>query len=94
MTGTTIQLLNIVDTIGRFYVILLVVYTLMSWFPIRGALYDVYRVLGSICEPLIGVFRRFIPPMGGLDFSPWAAILVVEFVIVPVLRYVVIAVVR
>ena len=94
MTGAASQLLNIISGVGQFYIILLIVYTLMSWFPSRGALYDVYRVLGTICEPYIALFRRFIPPMGGLDFSPWVAILVIEFVIVPVLGYVVIALVH
>ena len=39
--------------------ILIFAYVLMSWFPIReGVLLDVYRVLASICEPYIGLFRR------------------------------------
>jgi len=89
-----IQLLNIIDVVSQFYIVLLVVYVLMSWFPMNGAFYDVYRVIGSLCEPYIGLFRRFIPPMGGIDFSPWAAILLVQFVIVPVLKYLVITLVR
>jgi uncharacterized protein YggT (Ycf19 family) len=32
--------------------------------------------------------------MGGFDFSPWAAILAVQFVIVPLLTYLVTALVR
>ena len=94
MSSLAIQLLDIIGVVGQFYVILLVVYVLMSWFPMNGAFYDVYRVIGSLCEPYIALFRRFIPPMGGLDFSPWAAILVVQFVIVPVLKYLVITLVR
>lgn len=86
MTGS---LVGIVQGIGQFYVVLIFVYTLMSWFPVGGALFDVYRVLGSVCEPFIGIFRRFIPPVGGIDFSPWAALLAVQFVIVPVLTYLV-----
>lgn len=63
----------------RLYEILIVVYVLMSWFPMRGILYDIYTVLASVVEPYVGLFRRFIPPIGGFDFSPWAAILVLEF---------------
>ena len=94
MSPLAIQLLNIIDVVSQFYIVLLVVYVLMSWFPMNGAFYDVYRVIGSLCEPYIGLFRRFIPPMGGIDFSPWAAILLVQFVIVPVLKYLVITLVR
>lgn len=64
-----------------FYELLIFVYVLMSWFPINGGiLMDVYRVLASICEPFIGVFRRILPSSAvggaGLDFSPMVAILV------------------
>jgi uncharacterized protein YggT (Ycf19 family) len=75
------QLGSIVDAIIRFYEILIVVYVLMSWFPVdRGGLYDIYRVLGSLAEPYVGIFRRIIPPLGGFDFSPMVALIVLDFV--------------
>jgi uncharacterized protein YggT (Ycf19 family) len=40
----------------------------------------VQGVLATIVEPYLGVFRRFIPAFGGMDFSPLAAILVLQFV--------------
>lgn len=78
--------LTIVDRIASFYIFLIFIYVVMSWFPSRGVVYDIYRVLGSVCEPWVGLFRRLIPPVGGFDFSPWAAILVIQFVIVPLLH--------
>jgi YggT family protein len=80
------DLFSIINTVLRFYEVLIVVYVLMSWFPMRGMLYDVYRVLASVVEPYVGIFRRFIPPFGGLDFSPWVAILVLEFANVAIMR--------
>jgi len=77
--------LIILDVV-RFYEVLIFIYVLMSWFPIQGIFYDIYCTLGSLAEPYIGIFRRFIPPMGGLDFSPWVAILVLEFVRVALAR--------
>ena len=90
----SVQLAGIVRSIGDFYVILIIVYTVMSWFPAGGVTGDIYGVLGSLCDPFIGVFRRFLPPLGGFDFSPWAAILAVQFVMVPVLTYLILAVVH
>jgi YggT family protein len=87
-------LFNIINAVSQFYVILIIIYILMSWFPVNGALYDVYRVIGSLVDPYVALFRRFIPPLGGLDFSAWAAILVLQFVIVPVLKYLVLLLVR
>ena len=33
-----------------------------------GLLQDIAAVLDSVCGPWLGLFRRFIPPMGGVDF--------------------------
>ena len=35
-----------------------------------GLLQDIAAVLDSVCGPWLNLFRRFIPPMGGVDFSP------------------------
>jgi YggT family protein len=73
---------GIVRSVGQFYVILIIAYVLMSWFPKSGGIiHDVYRVLGSLVEPYLGLFRRVIPPMGGLDFSPIVAIIVLQLVV-------------
>ncbi len=69
---------NVILAVINFYSILIVVYVLMSWIP-RGVsriVEDIRSVLASICEPYLGVFRRFIPPLGIIDFSPVVAILV------------------
>jgi uncharacterized protein YggT (Ycf19 family) len=66
---------------GQFYMWLIVAYVLMSWFPVSGAFADLYRVLASVCEPYLALFRRFIPPIGALDISPMVAILVLQIVI-------------
>lgn len=54
------------------YTLLIVVWVITSWLP------DVrtrpgFRHLGAITEPFLKLFR-FIPPIGGVDFSPVAAI--------------------
>ena len=55
----------------------LIIYILMSWFP--GARESsIGEFLGRITEPYLEVFRRFIPPLGMIDFSPIAAILALE----------------
>jgi YggT family protein len=70
--------------IGQFYGFLIFLYVILSWFPMRGVIYDIYHVLGSIVEPYLRLFRNLIPPMGNFDFSP----LVAYFVLQMVVRYV------
>lgn len=73
---------QLIYSLFRFYNILIIVYCLMSWFPIRqgGLLDDVRAVLASLVEPYLNLFRRFIPPFGGIDWSPIIAILALSVI--------------
>jgi YggT family protein len=46
--------------------------------------------LRDVSEPYLGLFRRFIPPIGPIDISPLIAVLVLQFVggwiLVPLIR--------
>ena len=57
------------------------VYVLMSWFPRNMKIVsDIYMYLGKICDPYLNLFRKFIPPIGGMvDVSPIVALLVLQF---------------
>lgn len=69
------SLTSILYSVVNFYEILIIIYVLMSWFPLKGFFLEVYSVLGSVCEPFLSLFRRLIPPIGGtLDISPIVAI--------------------
>lgn len=41
----------------------------MAWSP-PPALAPAVRVIYDLTEPVLGLFRRYIPPIGGLDLSP------------------------
>ena len=73
----TISLGALVGGLLTFYYWLIIAYVILSWFPVSGALEDFYRVIASLVEPYVGIFRRIVPSMGGLDFSPFVAILVI-----------------
>ena len=76
-----VQLALAVRAIGQFYGTLIFIYVLMSWFPMRGALYDIYKVLGTIVEPYLALFRNLIPTVGAFDFSPLVAYFVLQIVV-------------
>ncbi|ADC48188.1 MULTISPECIES: YggT family protein [Alkalihalophilus] len=59
------------------YSFLIIGYILMSWFPnARESSFG--QFLGSIVEPYLEPFRRFIPPLGMIDLSPIVAIIVLR----------------
>ena len=64
-----------------FYELLIIAWCIMSWVP-RGVevLERIREALGMVVEPYLALFRRFIPPMSGIDFSPIVAIVVLRLV--------------
>jgi len=65
----------------RLYMLALFVRIIMSWFPIEYRHGEFYRFLFKITEPVLAPFRRLLPPMGGMDFSPLLVFLLLEFLI-------------
>lgn len=72
------QLSGLVAWVLQVYVLVLLVYALVSWVPsIRGRWTD---VVARLVEPVLQPVRRIIPPMGGLDLSFLVVILVIQWV--------------
>lgn len=79
---------NLISTALSFYTTLIIIYIFSTWVPLSGTLADIQRVLASITEPYLSIFRRIIPTVGNFDFSPIIAIIVLD-IIARLLRYVV-----
>lgn len=66
------------------YAWVIFIYVIFSWFPRTGVLGKIYDALGIVCEPFLGLFRKFIPPVGGngmaIDFSPIVAFVVLQLI--------------
>lgn len=64
----------------QIYTILLIVRILLSWFQGVGWAYQAMSFLSPITDPYLNVFRSFIPPLGGIDFSPILAFMLLSFI--------------
>lgn len=76
-----LSLKYLIVSLSDVYSMLIFVYVLLSWFPTdRGILADINTVLGKVCDPYLNLFKKFIPPIGGMvDVSPIVALLVLQF---------------
>ena len=92
MTGLVLatardSIANFLAAVILVYTILIVLYILSSLFFSFGGRVPYSRwsnallgFLRDVCEPYLGLFRRFIPPIGPIDISPIVAILVLQIV--------------
>ena len=84
MNGVLCNLTHILDKVVFAYVIVLVVYALVSWFPdLRRGRWVSY--LAAIVEPVLAPIRRIVPPIGGLDLAFLILILLLQFLIRPLI---------
>ena len=74
-----IQLINFINTAFYVYSLMLVAYILMSWVP-AAQNSGIGRMLEKVCEPYLGIFRKFIPPIGMIDISPIVAIFLLNYI--------------
>jgi YggT family protein len=71
------QLLSVLAFVLRIYLILMLVYAVVSWVPsLRGRWSD---YLAAVIEPVLMPFRRVIPPIGGLDIAFLVVMLLIGF---------------
>jgi YggT family protein len=61
------------------YTFMLIAYILLSWVP-AAQNSAVGRFLAAVCEPYLGFFRKFIPPIGMIDISPIVALFALRFI--------------
>jgi YggT family protein len=68
--------LEILSTTLWLYFYAIFLYALLSMVA-PGGYTPLHSLLTALCEPVLAPFRRFIPPLGGIDLSPlWACILI------------------
>lgn len=75
----------IVYKVFNAYSILLIIYIFMSWVPAAQES-KFGEILARICEPYLGLFRKIIPPLGMIDFSPIIAIFALNLISTGVIK--------
>ncbi|MEH2116801.1 YggT family protein [Nostoc sp.] len=73
-------LITTLATFIQIYTALLIIRVLLTWFPTINWYNQPFSALSQITDPYLDLFRRIIPPLGGMDFSPMLAIILLQFV--------------
>jgi len=73
---TLLQVMSLAFTLYSFAII---ARSLLPWFNV-SPYHPAMQFLIQITEPLLAPIRQNIPPIGGLDFSPMVALLILWFI--------------
>ena len=80
MDASVALLINTLATFLQIYLVLLFIRILLSWFPNVNWYDPPFSILSQLTDPYLNIFRSFIPPVGGIDFSPMLAIILLQVV--------------
>jgi YggT family protein len=79
---TRVDIANYVNALFEVYILLIFVYILLNLMFSLGLRLPyarwsdvILKFLRDVCEPYLGIFRRFVPSVGMFDFSPMIAII-------------------
>jgi YggT family protein len=71
-------LAQLINTLANLLTLLVIVSVILSWF--MSPYHPLREALDRLVDPMLMPIRRFVPPLGGLDFSPMILILLIELV--------------
>jgi YggT family protein len=57
-----------------------IAHAIFSWLPPEHRRYRIYSFLDSIVAPVLRPIRSVLPRTGGLDFSPFVLILILQLI--------------
>ena len=69
----------IVNSLFNFYFWFILVRIFLTWIPSINWYSQPFRTIATFADIVLNPFRRIIPRMGGLDFSPIVALLFLQF---------------
>lgn len=72
------NVVKIVDNIFYFYFLLIILRIFLTWIPSIDWQQQPIKSIREVTDLYLDIFRRFIPPVGGLDFSPIIALIVLQ----------------
>lgn len=74
-----------INVVAQALVLAIFVRVIMSWVPVRLPL-GLNDLVWNVTEPVLAPIRRLMPIAGGMDFSPFIALLLIQIITSIILR--------
>lgn len=75
------SLSSLIASLGQLLTLAIVLGAILSWFPPSATLAPVVRFLDTVTSPIMRPLRRALPTLGGIDFSPIVALILIGTVV-------------
>lgn len=69
-----------VNNLFNLFSFLIILRIFLTWIPNIRWENQPWNTIRAVVDPYLEIFRKFIPPFGGLDFSPIVALLVLQLI--------------
>ena len=73
-------LITLISDVAQVLALLIIVRVVLTWIPSVDNGHPVIRTIIRITDPILLPIRRVVPPLGGIDVTPIAALLLIEIV--------------
>ena len=67
-----------INVLGAALTIAIFVRVVLSWIPGVRLPLGLGEFVWNVSEPILGPIRRWLPAMGGIDFSPFIALVLIQ----------------
>ncbi|CAI3937493.1 Cytochrome b6 maturation protein CCB3/Ycf19 and related maturases [Commensalibacter communis] len=88
------ELYNLLNILLNGYMLILLAYCIFSFLfsfgvvnPNSNIIRGIYMFLSQMCDPVLNAIRQILPSLGAIDISPVVVFLAIDFIIRPLLRY-------
>ena len=71
-------LIALVSDVAQVLALLIIVRALLTWVPSVDYGHPLIRAIVRITDPVLLPIRRLVPPLGGIDVTPIAALLLIQ----------------
>ena len=71
-------LASLIDVLGGALALAIIVRALRSWIQVRLP-FGLDDLIAGVTEPVLGPIRRVLPYAAGMDFSPFVALIAIQF---------------
>lgn len=72
--------LKVINNIFYFFYLLIILRIFLTWIPSINWQQQPIKSIREVTDLYLDIFRKLIPPVGGLDFSPIIALIALQII--------------